>query len=92
MTITFESILQVYTGKANTCCCGCAGKHTYTSRYQNESSISRGYPVLPEEVDDAAARRIFNSIINDPSAVVDEEFGFVRVETSTRVKIAYFKR
>jgi hypothetical protein len=26
-TLTVEDVVQVYSGKANTCCCGCAGRY-----------------------------------------------------------------
>lgn len=90
-SIPFESVRSVYTGKARHCCCGCAGKYTYVKQYQEESSKSRGYPVEDHEVNTTAAKRIFNQIVNDPDAVYDEAYGFISVETETRLKVAYLK-
>jgi hypothetical protein len=88
--ISFDSVYSVYTGKAGKCCCGCAGKHTYVSTHRDFSTNNRGYKVEDHEICDSAAKRIFNQIVNDPDAKVDDA-GFITVESDTRLKIAYFK-
>jgi hypothetical protein len=91
-SIPFESVMSVYTGKANKCCCGCSCKHTYVSAHRDESSKSRGYAVEDHEINDSAAKRIYNQIINDPNAELNEDYGFVSLQNETRLKIVYFKK
>lgn len=91
-SIPFEAVYSVYTGKAGKCCCGCAGKHTYVSSHRDFSTKNRGYTVEDHEINDTAAKRIYNQIVNDPDAKVDENYGFITVETDTRLKIVYFKK
>ncbi len=89
INVPFESVYSVYTGKVHTCCCGCAGKHTYISSHRDFASKNRGYEVQDSEICDSAVKRIYNQIVNDPRAVVED--GYVMVETETRLKVAYFK-
>jgi len=90
--IPFERVVSVYSGKAHTCCCGCAGKHTYASSYRDEASKRRGYSVEDHEINDAVVKRLYHRIVNDPSAVVDPDYGFVSVEADTRLNIVYFNK
>lgn len=90
-TIPFEMVRSVYTGKARQCCCGCAGKHTYVRAHRCEASAKRGYDVEEHEINDAAAKRVYNQIIGDPTAEVNEAHGYISVETDTRLKVVYFK-
>lgn len=90
-SIPFESVRSVYTGKANKCCCGCSGRHTYVSAYRDESSKNRGYTVEDSEINDSVAKRIYNQVINDPNAQLDEDYGFVSLQTETRLKVVYLK-
>jgi len=48
--INVNDVASVYSGKSNTCYCGCAGTYSYNPQHVVYSSKSRGYEVLPEEV------------------------------------------
>lgn len=48
--INVNDVASVYSGKSNTCYCGCAGTYTYNPQHVAYSSKSRGYEVGPEEV------------------------------------------
>lgn len=58
--VTVDDVMSVYSGRANTCCCGCAGKHTYNSKHIHTATRDRGYKVRPEEVCDRTVKRILN--------------------------------
>lgn len=93
MTIRLEDVVSVYSGKANRCCCGCSGKHTYSSAHRD--TVRRGYEVLDEEVNDRSVKMIFNKVFsgkygpaiqNSPD---DETIWYV--DTDTRSYIVYLK-
>lgn len=76
--IKIEDVLSVYSGKADSCCCGCAGKHYYKSNTddRNAASKERGYPVQDDEVSDSMIKkvtRIVNEAIKAESIQVDSE-------------------
>lgn len=89
MTLTLDNVASVYSGKRNTCCCGCAGKHTYASALRDEASKSRGYEVRDEEVNDRTVKMIFNKFMkNEFDKISDTCFSF---ETDTRLYVLYMK-
>lgn len=57
-----ELVAMVYSGKLNTCCCGCAGTYSYNPTFQAEASKDRGYEVVAEELNQKAITRIVNLI------------------------------
>lgn len=89
-TLTSEDVLSVYSGKNGKCCCGCAGKHSYSSRYMSEASKRRGYEVKSEEVDDRTVTRVLN-IIKKNSHDAEFAFSHVAVVVGSRLYIAYLK-
>lgn len=60
--ININDVRSVYSGQNGKCCCGCAGKHTYPSKYQKEASKDRGYEVGDEEVCDRTVKLIVNKM------------------------------
>lgn len=57
-----DQVMSVYSGKANYCCCGCAGNHRYNSKHVRAASKWRGYPVRPEEISDRSVAIVLNKI------------------------------
>ena len=94
--INIKDVMSVYSGKARTCCCGCAGKHTYASTYQEAAGANRGYEVKDNEVSDRSVKTIVNKLnklidFDDPNAadtMLNDEFA--SFDTGTRTLIAYF--
>jgi len=60
--ININDIECVYSGKSDTCYCGCAGKYFYNPDYVKQASKSRGYEVTSDEVDFKTVRRIVNKL------------------------------
>jgi hypothetical protein len=70
ITFDISRIGHVYSGKANKCCCGCAGKYTYAS------SQSRVAAHRCETVNDRTVKMICNKIMTaDDAKEADGLFG-----------------
>jgi hypothetical protein len=91
--LTPFDVVSVYTGTNGKCCCGCAGKHRYNSKYVTEASQRRGYAVTPDEVSDRSVLRVLNSI---KAGIVSGELefgnGYIARVTGTRVHIIYLAK
>ena len=91
--IQVKDVMSVYSGIAGRCCCGCAGKHTYNSKYVNQASEHRGYEVRPEEVSDRTVALILNKVKkNADSLDVDvprKGFDFFSVTVGNRLYVVY---
>ena len=87
--LTPENVMSVYTGRANRCCCGCSGVHSYSEQHREAASKNRGYPVKDDEIDDETVRRVVNHINKAKNAVA--EGGYVFVESKARLHVAYLK-
>ena len=53
-----ENVMSVYSGKADSCRCGCSGKYYYSSNMVGEASEHRGYEVRADEVNDGMVKRV----------------------------------
>ena len=62
LSLNTDDILQVYVGRNKTCCCGCAGKHTYNPDFRALGSENRGYEVDEDECDINTIKRVLNKI------------------------------
>jgi hypothetical protein len=60
--ININDVMSVYSGENGMCCCGCAGKHTYASKYRKIASKDRGYRVDDEEISDRTVKLIVNKM------------------------------
>lgn len=67
--ININDVASVYSGKSNTCYCGCAGTYSYNPDHVEYSSKHRGYAVGPEEVNFKTVRRIVNKLNKNLSDV-----------------------
>jgi hypothetical protein len=65
--IDVTTIRQVYSGRNGACCCGCAGKHTYSSTDVAGASKRRGYEVTPDEVSDRTVKMIVGKMNRLPA-------------------------
>lgn len=96
--IDINKVQSVYSGKNGRCCCGCAGKHTYASKYKKVGSRDRGYVVQPEEVSDRTVKLIvnkMNKLLAIPGAkpeYLDKKTlkEFASIVQGDRLYIAYF--
>jgi hypothetical protein len=57
-SMTQSNIRSVYSGVDGKCCCGCAGKHHYNSQLVKEASVSRGYEVTADEINDKMITKV----------------------------------
>lgn len=61
--LTVADVQSVYSGRANTCCCGCAGNHRYPSGPMRlEAGTARGYEVTDDEVSDRSVKRVLGLV------------------------------
>lgn len=86
-----KEIASVYSGKAGKCCCGCSGKHYYSSAHAEWSEKNRGYSIDPKEINDKQVKRIANIIAKNSEIVVREDNNYEFVEIDSRIYITYFK-
>jgi hypothetical protein len=60
--IDITKVFAVYSGKADQCRCGCAGKYTYAKQYQQEAGERRGYAVTDDEVNATTVAKVVRFI------------------------------
>ena len=94
---TLDKVASVYSGAWGKCCCGCSGKHTYSSALRDNASKTRGYTVDDDEVNDRTVKMIYNKVIslghkhdNKLDGTVDESYMFARSANGNRIYIVYF--
>ena len=66
--MSFEKVTNVYSGIDGRCCCGCAGKHYYSSAVAEKATKARKYEVA---VSDRMVRKVYN-ILAANSALVEK--------------------
>ena len=87
-TINVEDVMSVYSGKNGSCCCGCAGKHTYASATRTLASKDRGYAVSDDEVSDRTVKMIVRKMNKWPGKM-EFDLGHVAVVVNERLYVAY---
>lgn len=87
--IDVARVAKTYNGKAHTCCCGCAGKYTYTEA----ASKTAGYEVKVSPISIKNTVNKINSALRGEFAVDSLVVGdsFVSIDTKGRMYTAYFK-
>lgn len=99
--LTVADVQSVYSGRANTCCCGCAGNHRYPSGPMRlEAGTARGYEVTDDEVSDREVKRVLGLVQknwddSDPeycpdshcSVVVGKRVYIVYLSAATRARL-----
>ena len=91
LTLTPADVMSVYSGKAGHCCCGCSGKHRYSSQHRAAGSKHRGYTVDDDEVNDVQVRKVLGVVQKNVDAA-DYGKNLFTVELNERVYIAYLLR
>ena len=81
-----DGVYKVYSGKANRCMCGCAGKYSYTATGAVENGP--GYDVS-EIVNERSVKIISGKVLRNPKAKV--ECGYAYVEENGRILVAFYK-
>ena len=79
------NVYKVYSGKAGTCMCGCAGKYSYTAVGAVEDSP--GYDVS-DRVNERSVKIIANKVLR--SANKRTEDGMVYSVQNGRILVAFF--
>ena len=89
--IKIEDVRSVYSGKVNTCACGCSGNHRYAAKFAKEAGIDRGYAVDSEEISDRSVAIIVGKINKAIEAGEEtiEALKYFAYETNTRLYVAY---
>ena len=89
-----RAVGQVYSGVAGKCCCGCAGRHSYSKLYREAGGLRRGYAVDEDEVSDRSVSivlgKISRAMAAGPSQNVSLEKTYAAYETETRQYVAYY--
>jgi hypothetical protein len=87
-----SNVLSVYSGRDGRCCCGCAGKHYYSSENQKAASKDRGYKVDDDEVNDKMVRKVVKILNN--TDIMDRDCGNNHISTvvNGRLYVVYFKK
>lgn len=73
--IDVNKVVDVYTGKEG-CRCGCRGKYTYASKFQEYGTLTRGYEVSDDEVNDKRIARVVR-IMNERLSEVECLDGYI---------------
>ena len=81
------NVFKVYSGKAGTCMCGCAGKYSYTERGAKEHSP--GYDV-DDSVSERSVKIITGKLLRNSNTQRDEQAGALMLEQNGRVLVAWF--
>ena len=80
-----QQIVKVYSGKANKCMCGCAGKWSYTAYGAAEHN-----PGYAPNVNERSVKIIAAKVLRDPNKQVDKDANCVFVQENDRVRVVYF--
>jgi len=69
-SIEVAKVYAVYSGKPDTCMCGCAGKYSYASEHREFGGKDRGYEVDDDEVNDRTVRAFTKKVSNSDGVEV----------------------
>ena len=78
-----KQIVKVYSGKANKCMCGCAGKYSYTAYGAAEHN-----PGYAPNVNERSVKLIAAKVLHDPNRQVDNNIVFV--QDGKRIRVVYY--
>ena len=85
--VDISNITKVYSGKAGTCMCGCAGKYSYTAHGAAEDSP--GYDVS-DSVNERSVKIIAGKVLRNPNTDT-KDTGYAVLEQNGRVLVVFFK-
>lgn len=88
--ITVDQVMKVYSGKPDTCCCGCSGTYRVNSQHLAMANANRGYDYNePGDVNDKQVRKVVNLINQNLGAAKINEI-CASVVIKGRLYNAYF--
>lgn len=82
-----SNITKVYSGRAGTCMCGCAGKYSYTARGAVENSP--GYDVT-DSINERSVKIIAGKVLRNNNTDRSDA-GYAVLEQNGRVLVVFFK-
>ena len=82
-----NTVIKVYSGRQG-CMCGCRGRYSYASAFQQQASVERGYAVEHEEVNDRSVKIIVGKLNRNPDTKIEDGIAWVNV--GDRQLAAYF--
>lgn len=91
VTLNPDDFMQVYSGIAGRCCCGCAGKHTHSEKVRGRGKEIRGY----ELDDDEVSERGFKMLLRKVERFINEGMSYdacpqyISVVNGHRLYVAY---
>ena len=89
MNVDINRVKHVYNGRDGKCCCGCAGKHTYTALSAQAEEQTSGF--RPRHVNDRTVTNVIRKIQDSSNQEVDFNYGTcVGTVIGTRIYIAYY--
>ena len=90
--LTLENAFKSYSGKPG-CMCGCLGTYKVASAHREFAEDELGYKYDDNAVNDAAVKRAFNKIMNDPNVDIDFYGNTANacVDTATRRNAIFFR-
>lgn len=80
-----EDVASVYSGINGRCCCGCAGKYSYSEQHRNWSTKDRGYQVGDDEVSDRSVKIIAGKLLRAEESVNKLGDGLFTLEVGNRL-------
>ena len=82
-----SNITKVYSVKAGTCMCGCAGKYSYTAHGAAEDSP--GYDVS-DSVNERSVKIIAGKVLRNPNTDLKDP-GYAELRQNGRVLVVFYK-
>ena len=82
-----SNITKVYSGRAKTCMCGCAGKYSYTAHGAAEDSP--GYDVS-DSVNERSVKIIAGKVLRNRNTDLADP-GYAVLEQNGRVLVVFYK-
>jgi hypothetical protein len=85
--VNIGGITKVYSGKAGTCMCGCAGKYSYTAH--GAVNDNPGYDVS-DKVNERSVKIIAGKVLRNPNTD-HSDAGYAVLEQNGRVLVVFLK-
>ena len=85
--VNISNIAKVYSGRAGTCMCGCAGKYSYTASGAVEQNP--GYDVS-DSINERSVKIIAGKVLRN-SNTDHSDAGYAVLEQKERVLVVFFK-
>lgn len=92
--INKEDIVSVYSGENHRCCCGCSGKHYYSSSVKRQGIEIRGYALSDDDINDRMITKIVNLMNKHPEKLEHESSHYYSLQSDNgkRIYLAYLKK